>query len=30
MYLDFCKGLGLKDEDLTNYDTPLVGFDRKM
>lgn len=24
------KVLGLRDEDLTKYDTPLVGFDRKM
>ena len=27
MYLDLFKGLGLKDEDLLKYDTPLVGFD---
>ena len=30
MYLDLYKGLGLKVEDLTKYDTPLVGFDGKM
>ena len=30
MYLDLCRGLGLKDEDLIKYDTPLIGFDRKM
>lgn len=27
MYLDLYLGLGLKREDLTKYDTPLVGFD---
>ncbi|XP_023925788.1 uncharacterized protein LOC112037210 [Quercus suber] len=26
MYLDFFRGLGLKNEDLSKYDTPLVGF----
>lgn len=26
MYLDLFKGLGLKNEDLSKYDTPLVGF----
>jgi len=30
MYLDLFKGLGLKAEDLTKYDTLLVGFDKKM
>ena len=30
MYPNLYKGLGLKDEDLTKYDTPLVGFDGKM
>lgn len=30
IYPDLYKGLGLKDEDLTKYDTPLVGFDGKM
>lgn len=30
MYLDFFKGLGLKAEDLSRYDTPLVGFDGRM
>ena len=27
---DLYKRLGLKDEDLTKYDTPLVGFDGKI
>ena len=27
MYLDLFKGLGLKNEDLSKYDEPLVGFD---
>ena len=27
MYLDLFKGLGLKLEDLSKYDVPLVGFD---
>jgi len=27
MYPDLYKGLGLKLEDLSKYDTPLVGFD---
>ena len=27
MYLDLFKGLGLKNEDLSKYDTLLVGFD---
>ena len=30
MYPDLYKGLGLRDEDLTKYDMPLVGFDKKM
>ena len=30
MYLDLFKGLGLKNEDLSKYDTPLVGFDGWM
>lgn len=30
MYPDLYKELGLKDEDLTKYDTPLMGFDGKM
>ena len=30
MYLDLFKGLGLKDQDLTKYDTPLVSFDRRV
>jgi len=27
MYPDLYKGLGLKPEDLSRYDVPLVGFD---
>jgi len=27
MYLDLYKGLNLKPEDLTSYDSPLLGFD---
>ena len=27
---DLFKGLGLKAEDLSKYDTPLVGFDGQM
>ena len=27
MYPDFYNGLGLKPEDLTAYDSPLVSFD---
>ena len=27
---DLFKGLGLKNEDLTKYDTPLIGFDGHM
>ena len=30
MYLDLFKGLGLKNENLTKYDTPLMGFDGCM
>lgn len=30
MYLDLFKGLGLKNRDLSKYDTSLVGFDNKM
>ena len=30
MYPDLFKGLGLKNEDLTKYDTPLIGFDGRM
>ncbi|XP_050281619.1 uncharacterized protein LOC126722504 [Quercus robur] len=30
MYLDLFKGLGLKNEDLSRYDTPLMGFDSCM
>ena len=30
MYFDLYKGLGLKLEDLSKYDTPLVGFDGKI
>ena len=30
MYLDLFRGLGLKNEDLSKYDTPLVGFDGQM
>ena len=30
MYPDLFKGLGLKNEDLTKYDTPLMGFDGCM
>ena len=29
MYLDLYNGLNMKFEDLVNYDSPLVGFDRK-
>ena len=29
MYLDLYKGLGLKPEDLSKHDTPLVRFDGK-
>ena len=30
MYLDLFKGLGLKNKDLSKYDTPLMGFDSRM
>ena len=30
MYPNLFKGLGLKREDLSKYDTPLVGFDGRM
>lgn len=30
MYPNLYKGLGLKDEDLTKHDTPLVSFDGKI
>lgn len=30
MYHDLCKGVGLKPEDLSKYDTPLVGFNGKV
>ena len=30
MYLDLFRGLGLKNEDLSKYDTPLVGFEGRM
>ncbi|XP_050264006.1 uncharacterized protein LOC126708247 [Quercus robur] len=30
MYPDLYNGLNLKPEDLTSYDSPLVGFDRKV
>ena len=30
MYPDLFRGLGLKNEDLSKYDTPLVGFDGRM
>ena len=30
MYLDLFKGLGLKNEDLSKYDEPLVGFDGRV
>ena len=30
MYPDLFKGLGLKNEDLSKYDTPLVGFYGQM
>ena len=29
MYPDLYKGLNLRLEDLTSYDSPLVSFDRK-
>ena len=30
MYRDLFKGLGLKNQDLIKYDTPLVSFDGKV
>ena len=30
MYPDLFRGLGLKNEDFSKYDTPLVGFDGQM
>ena len=30
MYADLYKGLNLKPEDLTAYDSPLVSFDGKI
>ena len=30
MYLDLFKGLSLKNEDLSRYDTPLMGFDSRI
>ena len=30
MYPDLFKGLGLKPEDLSRYDTPFEGFDRRI
>ena len=30
MYLDLFKGLDLKNEDLSKYDMPLMGFDGRM
>ena len=30
MYPNLYKGLGLQPEGLSKYDTPLVGFDRKI
>ena len=30
MYPDLCKGLNLRLEDLTAYDSPLVSFDGKV
>ena len=30
MYPDLYKGLNLKPEDLTGYDSPLLGFDGKV
>ena len=30
MYLDLYKGLNLRLEDLTTYDSPLVSFDGKV
>ena len=30
MYLNLYRGLNLKPEDLTTYDSPLLGFDGKV
>ena len=30
MYFDLYRGLNLKPEDLTGYDSPLLGFDGKV
>ena len=30
MYPDLFKGLKLRSEDLTRYDSPLIGFDNKI
>ena len=30
MYPNLYKGLNLKSKDLTSYDSPLLGFDRKV
>ena len=30
MYPDLFKGLGLKNQDLTKYDSPLVSFDGRI
>ena len=30
MYLDLFRGLKLKKEDFSKYDTPLVGFDGQV
>jgi len=30
MYPNLFRGLGLKKKDLESYETPLMGFDRKM
>ena len=30
MYLDLFKGLNLKNEDLSKYNTPQAGFDGQM
>ena len=30
MYPNLYKGIGMKSEDLTKYDMPLLGFDKKM
>ena len=30
MYLDLFRGLKLRPKDLTYYNSPLIGFDRKI